>query len=715
MGQLEFTAADLTLISYWQYNADGKRTMWTEDNQTIEFEVEGIPEHATVRRATFTCDCTRPGTGITKALIYGQDVKSLVPGGSISLRVNLRSNRKLTISVVWKATPAAKTDTNLHMQRWFLTQNKLTVIYDEEGYIEPPDEPRMVLVPKRTVKLFSPKETVFTGNGLCVLSPLSCVVTEEAGGEYELEMEHPLDDYGKWELLREDYIVEAPIPPTYIPEVHMPPWEVWRTNKQTDLYTTLPSYTKAKNQGASDAINNYKWWTAKVYQAGEYVLHMVGAYTNLYRSAGLAASTDQPGGASGIWIYVATLDGDQPAAKAQYNPGVIGETLASGELVYKISDYNSTWMQIRSLRGVTGYVKIADCTPESSDVEQVEPARTLYTQLFRIYEVSGEEDTHSIVVRARHISYDLQGNVLYDVKLEECEPATAIANLQGSMVNDDETQMQWGAMAAPARRKILTDMTEPTVTVEWSYQNPMQALLDPEEGLTGKLKAKVIRDNQDIFILDNSAPRRGPAITYGVNLRGVSWTRNTEEVITRVIPRAQDSDGNYIYLDDLYVDSDAASEYAVIRTEVLDCKYKVGQEITHLDGSKTTLSLSDVMERMLSEAEDRFYVDHCDSVSVSLEVEFVMLGDTEQYKQYRNLERLQLYDLIQIDMGRLGKTTAQVGGYEWDCLMGRYNSISIGRVFKQSRRRLPGYRLAPGAITYSKLAPDLITYIKGAE
>lgn len=42
--------------------------------------------------------------------------------------------------------------------------------------------------------LYSPTETIFTNNGLGILSAcVSCVVTEEANGAYELEMQYPMD------------------------------------------------------------------------------------------------------------------------------------------------------------------------------------------------------------------------------------------------------------------------------------------------------------------------------------------------------------------------------------------------------------------------------------------------------------------------------------------------------------------------------------------
>ena len=51
-----------------------------------------------------------------------------------------------------------------------------------------------------------------TNNGLGTLVPTSCVVTQEINGEYELEMTHPRDEYGKWERLVNKNILYVPTP-----------------------------------------------------------------------------------------------------------------------------------------------------------------------------------------------------------------------------------------------------------------------------------------------------------------------------------------------------------------------------------------------------------------------------------------------------------------------------------------------------------------------
>lgn len=52
----------------------------------------------------------------------------------------------------------------------------------------------------------------FNTLGLGALLPSSCVVTEELNGAYELELEHPYDDDGKWKRIEEGHIIYASTP-----------------------------------------------------------------------------------------------------------------------------------------------------------------------------------------------------------------------------------------------------------------------------------------------------------------------------------------------------------------------------------------------------------------------------------------------------------------------------------------------------------------------
>ena len=69
--------------------------------------------------------------------------------------------------------------------------------------------------------VYAPDCTDFSNNGLGPVSPLSCTVTETLNGEWELTLEHPLDDAGKWKRLVEGYILRAPVPAAMTPGITM--------------------------------------------------------------------------------------------------------------------------------------------------------------------------------------------------------------------------------------------------------------------------------------------------------------------------------------------------------------------------------------------------------------------------------------------------------------------------------------------------------------
>ena len=107
-----------------------------------------------------------------------------------------------------------------------------------------------------------------------------------------------------------------------------------------------------------------------------------------------------------------------------------------------------------------------------------------------------------------------------------------------------------------------------------------------------------------------------------------------------------------------------------------------------------------------------FVNDYVDGVNISLDVDFILIGDTEQYKQYKGLQRVNIYDVIKINTGLSGiSASAQIVEYEYNSILKRYKSIKVGTI-NSFQRRIPGYRVVNQSITYEKLSPDLITRIK---
>lgn len=550
------------------------------------------------------------------------------------------------------------------------------------------------------VILYDKDETDFLDNGICVLSPSQCSVAEVAGGKYELHLEHPFDENGKYLMLAEEYLIKAPVPPMTIPEITLPETKVLKTNKSTYLYSKLPvtkypSATETKIQNIRDNATAYGWSLVRYYNYGDYVVLGNIIYQAKKFNFQIAPNLD-----SSVWASVALVD--DPAPSPTYDPGtVIEPPLAQNENVFKIGDYNAGWLRVRSRLGVVGYIKRDDVDETQLTQQETIPAQNIETQVFRIYQIESDEEQQVVSVDARHISYDFQGNALYDCQFTDADPTTAIAIMQGSLMIEDD-------------RRIATDITESTVTADWSFKNPVNALLDPGNGLLGILKAKLIRNNKDFYLLDGSVNRTGTPIKYGVNMLGVKWRRNNENVITRIVPRCNTGSDAYLFLDDLYVESPNAGDFSFDRIEVMDCEYTVGEKYEKPDGTTVTRDEADCKASMLADAQKRFSEDHVDGVEVTLDLNFLLLGDTEEYKQYRGLERVNLYDIIPIQTQKTRiDSESQVTEYQWDCLRGRYQSIKLGPVSRFSRR-VQGYNVVNQSITYEKLSPDLIARIRTA-
>ena len=59
------------------------------------------------------------------------------------------------------------------------------------------------------ISVYMPNETDFSHNGLCILIPTECTITEVLNGEYSLSITHPRDEWGCWKFIRENYIIKA--------------------------------------------------------------------------------------------------------------------------------------------------------------------------------------------------------------------------------------------------------------------------------------------------------------------------------------------------------------------------------------------------------------------------------------------------------------------------------------------------------------------------
>lgn len=321
---------------------------------------------------------------------------------------------------------------------------------------------------------------------------------------------------------------------------------------------------------------------------------------------------------------------------------------------------------------ITGYVEeeeLVQLTQETVDIpanfaglEAVMVPTRLRDQLFEITEVvEGEE---YVEVTAMHIFYRQRANstTWTPSKTTQYSCAAICRNVMTNVVFDlgfdmatDCTDMLWGHEFDYARKNLA------------------EIFLDPESGICKRFNLSLIRDNTVFYCLKNVGYDRGFVIEDGKNLLGVERTESIEDVVTRICPLGRDADGNLVWMNyngKNYVDSSRIGNYASPRLEIWQTDIRIGED---------DVTAENIHTKLRNAARKRFSEDKVDRPDVEMTIQFLSLGDTEEYQQYRNLDRVYLYDIIHIKDSRRGYSyEAQVIGIQHNILTGVLESVTIG-------------------------------------
>jgi phage minor structural protein len=297
----------------------------------------------------------------------------------------------------------------------------------------------------------------------------------------------------------------------------------------------------------------------------------------------------------------------------------------------------------------------APATP--AGIEALEPAWRVRDQLFRITEVKKSESGKSVTVTALRLFYDLRGNL---TNYKNTGTVQALAALAAIKTN----------LSVATDFDFYTDIVGTRTGIDWARMNPVRALLDDDAGFCALWGAQLVRDDWDVYLLSEAGMDRGVRIEYAKNLTGVDCVENVEDVITRIIPVGQTKKGGELLLDgDIWVDSEHIAEYASPHINFLKC-----------DNAKVSDSVSTALARArMREKAQAMFTDGCDLPKISVSIDFVNLGDTEEYAQYRALEGVFLFDTVHVHHPKLGiDVQAEVVRHVWDCLNERVLEVELG-------------------------------------
>lgn len=472
----------------------------------------------------------------------------------------------------------------------------------------------------------------FVSTGLAGdLRPVSCYFEEEKNGMSQLTMQLHYDEYGKWQQVKVGRYIKAKVP------VRTPP------NIENNAYANM--------------VESYR------------VIEAPAAAAFSFRASARAVNPDLLTKRVPLFFNSKDRDYDVPSA-----------LLGVGDIVYKKGKSNKPnpppkqEEEVYSPGNGSGvmapenleYIEQVTIPPSLNGMEAAAGSVRLEYQLFIVTDVVQGDDV--VDITAVHVFYDLLHNYTTFKTENEISGAAACVSVFQQMISPDD------------RFSVLSNCTDTVKGLNYDQQSVAQALLDPEEGICARFDAALLRDNYMLYVIKGAGGDRGFVVEYGKNLLGVEYTENIDETFTRIVPWGVDKDGKPVYMDGTkYVDSPHVDDYPAPRVLLLDCSD------TATESDEMTLEQVKAELKRRAEAELEGEID---KPQVSMTVDFVSLGDTEEYKQYRDLDKVFMLDHIAVKHPKRNYNfSAEVTAIRHNVITGMLEEATIGNLQKGSSTR----------------------------
>lgn len=220
-------------------------------------------------------------------------------------------------------------------------------------------------------------------------------------------------------------------------------------------------------------------------------------------------------------------------------------------------------------------------------------------------------------------------------------------------------------------------------TAYYVRKNLIEALNgEDENAFTQRWGGEILFDNYKVIINQSAGRDKGVVVKYGRNLTGITETVDRSSLITRIIPVGYD--GIMLSGSAPWVDSPLINSYPIIYNSVIeysDVKVKENPDDPDEDGFATMAEAQAELRRL---AALEYSENNVDKELVSMDVDLILLQNTVEYAEFKNLEDVSLGDTVTCRHAKLGiDVSAKVVSLTWDCITGRVTAVTLGN-FKQN-------------------------------
>lgn len=211
----------------------------------------------------------------------------------------------------------------------------------------------------------------------------------------------------------------------------------------------------------------------------------------------------------------------------------------------------------------------------------------------------------------------------------------------------------------------------------WERKSITEALIgDADNSFINKYGGELFVKKFDVTINDKVGSDNGVEILYGKNIAGITKRVDFTGVITRIVPVGYN--GIRLTGKTPYVDSPLINKYPFIREQVFEFSDVKVKENENEDGFATE---EDARKELIRLSRLMFSEQHIDTPNVNIKIDMVDLSETEEYKNYRQLETVLKGDTVHCKHSKLNITTdARCLNFHYSAKSKKILSIEIGDV-----------------------------------
>lgn len=283
------------------------------------------------------------------------------------------------------------------------------------------------------------------------------------------------------------------------------------------------------------------------------------------------------------------------------------------------------------------------------------PADGKGVQPFRIYYIS-KPLNETVEVKAEHISYQLSHIPVNPFTAGNCSEAMARLKTYSAETNP------------------FTFWTDKTTVASFNVKTPSSI-----RSLLGGTKGSILDsfgggefefDKYTVKLHNSRGIDNNVKLQYGKNIMDIKQEENIGSTYTGVYPYwlgTVDNAETLITLPEKVLHSANAQNFPYQRTVPLDLSSEFEAPPTEAE--------------LRTRAQAYMAANNIGVPDVNIEVNFIALWQTEEYKQFANLERVNLCDLVTVEFPLLGiSAKAKVVKTDYDVLKEKYNKIEVGDV-----------------------------------